>query len=608
MGGRRWRRAGVVLVGLFVPLLSRVSVPAAAQPVTSSPGPALPASRGYWAVGAGGGVLGTGGAGFYGSTGAVRLNRPIVGMAPSRSGRGYWLVASDGGVFAFGDAVFRGSTGAIRLNRPIVGMAATPSGAGYWLVASDGGVFAFGDAVFRGSTGAIRLNHPVAAIAATPSGAGYWLAAADGGVFAFGDAVFRGSTGGLRLARPVAGLASTPSGRGYWLAAADGGVFAFGDAPFLGSPVASGEPRSVVGMAATHRGLGYWLASADGAVDAFGDAVVAGNSVGSRGAPAVVGIAAAPVRTTPETAAFFYPWYARPDLDFVWRHWEANRHSPPDDVAANFYPSRGAYSSSDPAVLDAQMAELAAAGVDAVISSWWGRGSFEDDVLPAVAAAASARGVRLAVHLEPYPGRTVERVVEDVAYLRRFGVGDVWVYEAALSPATAWAAARGRLGDVRLMAETGNLASVRSGAFVEFARTGRFDGVYSYDAVRYTAADFANLCGLARQERLLCSPSVAPGYVATRTKPADLRVLDRAGGTRYDTQWRAALAAGADIVSITSYNEWHEGTQIEPARPYCFPDAFCSPGYEGAYGTSGAGAETSYLGRTRVWTDAFRAS
>ena len=38
---------------------------------------------------------------------------------------GYWLVASDGGVFAFGSAGFYGSTGSIHLNQPIVGMAAT---------------------------------------------------------------------------------------------------------------------------------------------------------------------------------------------------------------------------------------------------------------------------------------------------------------------------------------------------------------------------------------------------------------------------------------------------------------------------------------------------
>jgi hypothetical protein len=75
--------------------------------------------------------------------------------------KGYWLVASDGGIFTFGDAAFYGSTGAVNLTRPIVGMTATPSGHGYWLVASDGGIFTFGDAAFYGSTGAVHLTRPM---------------------------------------------------------------------------------------------------------------------------------------------------------------------------------------------------------------------------------------------------------------------------------------------------------------------------------------------------------------------------------------------------------------------------------------------------------------
>ncbi len=114
-------------------------------------------------------------------------------MAASPSGKGYWLVASDGGIFSFGDASFYGSTGAMHLNQPIVGMAASPSGKGYWLVAADGGIFSFGDASFYGSTGAMHLNQPIVGMAASPSGKGYWLVAADGGIFSFGDASFYGS-------------------------------------------------------------------------------------------------------------------------------------------------------------------------------------------------------------------------------------------------------------------------------------------------------------------------------------------------------------------------------------------------------------------------------
>jgi hypothetical protein len=75
----------------------------------------------------------------------------VIGVAATPDGKGYWLAASDGGVLTFGDAAFYGSTGSIVLNEPIVAAATTPDGKGYWLVASDGGVFCFGDAKFYGS-------------------------------------------------------------------------------------------------------------------------------------------------------------------------------------------------------------------------------------------------------------------------------------------------------------------------------------------------------------------------------------------------------------------------------------------------------------------------
>jgi hypothetical protein len=131
-------------------------------------------------------------------------------MAPTPDGGGYWLVASDGGVFSFGDAQFFGSTGAIRLNKPIVGMAVTPDGGGYWMVASDGGIFAFGHAGFYGSTGAIHLAQPIVGMAATPDGKGYWFTAADGGLFNYGDAPFYGSTAGQVVNDMVAMASDAP--------------------------------------------------------------------------------------------------------------------------------------------------------------------------------------------------------------------------------------------------------------------------------------------------------------------------------------------------------------------------------------------------------------
>ncbi len=247
---------------------------------------------GYWLTASDGGIFTYGHAGFFGSTGALNLNKPIVGMAVTPDDGGYWLVASDGGIFTFGNAPFFGSTGAIRLNKPIVGMAATPDGGGYWLVASDGGIFSFGDAPFFGSTGALSLNKPIVGMTARPDGGGYWLVASDGGIFSFGDAPFLGSTGATRLNQPIVGMAATLHGDGYWLVASDGGIFSFGDAPFLGSTGAIRLNQPIVGMALTLSGNGYWLVASDGGIFSFGDAPFLGSAGAIRLNKPAVGMAA----------------------------------------------------------------------------------------------------------------------------------------------------------------------------------------------------------------------------------------------------------------------------------------------------------------------------
>jgi centrosomal CEP192-like protein/calcineurin-like phosphoesterase family protein len=249
---------------------------------------------GYWLVARDGGIFAFGDARFQGSTGAIKLAKPIIGMAPTPTGNGYWLSASDGGIFAFGDARFLGSTGAIKLAQPIVAMSPTPSGNGYWLLARDGGIFAYGDAGFFGSTGDLKLTQPIIAMAPTPTGKGYWLTAADGGIFAFGDARFLGSTGAIKLAKPIVTMSATPSGQGYWLVASDGGIFAFGDALFKGSTGSIKLVQPIVGMTATGSGQGYWLVASDGGIFAFGDARFLGSTGAIRLNQPIVGLAVRP--------------------------------------------------------------------------------------------------------------------------------------------------------------------------------------------------------------------------------------------------------------------------------------------------------------------------
>ncbi len=253
----------------------------------------LNCGQGYRFVASDGGIFDYGDATFWGSTGSLHLNAPVVGMADTPSTNGYWMVAADGGIFDYGDAPFFGSMGGQHLNRPIVGMASTANGKGYWMVAADGGIFNFGNAPFFGSTGSMRLNKPIVGMAATPDGGGYWLVASDGGIFSYGDAKFWGSAGSLVLNSPVVGMAAGPGGNGYWLVAADGGIFDYGSAGFFGSAGSIRLNQPVVGMAATSDGNGYWLVAADGGIFTYGDAPFFGSTGSIRLNKPIVGMSSA---------------------------------------------------------------------------------------------------------------------------------------------------------------------------------------------------------------------------------------------------------------------------------------------------------------------------
>jgi len=288
---------------------------------------------------------------------------------------------------------------------------------------------------------------------------------------------------------------------------------------------------------------------------------------------------------------FYYPWFATPQRDGAFAHWQQAGSTPPASLASGFYPARGPYSSADALVLDAQMREIAAAGVGTVIASWWGQGSLEDRRLPQVIGAARAYGLSIAAHLEPYRGRTVAATELDIGFLRSLGIKDFYVWASVSLPDAEWAEMNARLAGVRTFANT-NLAGR--------AAAGGVDGLYTYDVLLFDGALFPRLCGQARRLGLLCAPSVGPGYDARRATGDD-RVRSRRHGTTYDSMWRGAVKARADLVTITSYNEWHEGTQIEPARAA----RRGYEGYDGAWGLRGRAAETAYLDRTAFWVRRF---
>ncbi|MBB5081774.1 galactose-binding domain-containing protein [Nonomuraea endophytica] len=314
--------------------------------------------------------------------------------------------------------------------------------------------------------------------------------------------------------------------------------------------------------------------------------------------------AAAPVLST-NVHAFYYSWYGSPQGGGDWRHWQQGGHTPPADIGADLYPKLGAYDSGDFAGTVAQhMTWLRQAGTGVLVYSWWGRGGYEDTLARGVMDAAAQQGIKVAWHLEPYAGRTAASTVEDIRYInatygnhpaffREGGKAAFYVFESLRI--TDWTALDQVTGQNIVLAQT-----------TDTTKIAHFSGMYTYDAIAgATAPGWRQAGAYAKQHGLIWAPSVGPGYLDDRAVPGNTTpTLDRANGATYDKEWSNALdpATGGlpSWVSITSFNEWHEGSTIEPATN--------RPGYlsfDGAYGKTGAAAESAYLDRTQFWAAEF---
>jgi Glycosyl hydrolase family 99 len=109
----------------------------------------------------------------------------------------------------------------------------------------------------------------------------------------------------------------------------------------------------------------------------------------------------------------YYPWYGTNP----WRHWNQWDRRPPDDIAATCVPALGPYDSRDTRVLERHAQWIVESGAGAIDVSWWGRGSYEDQVVPRLMDVMRDHGLKVAFHLEPYHNGRTDTFAADVRYL-----------------------------------------------------------------------------------------------------------------------------------------------------------------------------------------------
>jgi glycoprotein endo-alpha-1,2-mannosidase len=300
--------------------------------------------------------------------------------------------------------------------------------------------------------------------------------------------------------------------------------------------------------------------------------------------------------------AVHYPWYGTPQgPSGRWRHWNHARLEIPEgrvlgfhdprrevrpgrlDIGAIHYPDGGPYDSRDRSRIQAQLRAAAAAGLDGFAVSWWGRESDEARVLPLLFREARDAGLVLAPYYETGElwrrGAAgvardllalLERHEREPAWLRVGGAPVVFLYAAHRLRPAAWDAVLGHL------ARAGRrLFLVAEAPRPEWLAArpdwlARFDALHVYTPVHILARDgdlaaaYRAFAALARQSGRPFVPAVAPGF-DDRAVRVPGTVVPRAGGATYARTWRAALATEPAWVLVSTWNEWHEGSEIEPS-------------------------------------------
>ncbi len=326
-----------------------------------------------------------------------------------------------------------------------------------------------------------------------------------------------------------------------------------------------------------------------------------------------------------KVAAFYYPWYGSPKYDNAWAHWTQNGHLPPLDIASDYYPALGPYSSNDPGVVAQHMAWLRQAGIGVIIVSWWGRGSPEERPVPLILETAARYGIKVAFHIEPYGNRSADNLVEDIRYLySRYGDSPAFFQSSAVSSYSTAAQPKGvffvwcisspgTCGSQKVDADYWRSALDQIHALPQSAlvianstdgsaiSSSHFDGLYNY-ATLHLEQHGGFFWAHTLPAGALYVPSVIPGMSARRVGYADETYVPRNAGQTYSDQWTAALGTGVQpfMVTITSFNEWHEGTMIEP------PTAGKNDGHGYTYSDFAALPPDGYLTLTRQWIGKFQ--
>jgi hypothetical protein len=301
--------------------------------------------------------------------------------------------------------------------------------------------------------------------------------------------------------------------------------------------------------------------------------------------------------------AHYMPWYEADPARGRWGwHWTMNHFRPEEtrkdgrrEIASRLYPLIGPYDSNDPDALECHVLLMKLAGIDGVIIDWYGPDAlldyglihrntehllqivkkaglkfavmFEDQVVPKLREAGKLPGGDVVAYGRGLMKGVLGRWFADPAYLRTGGGAPaLFVFGAGVITGSEWKqilAAAPQPG-VHLFTEADRREPAVGGFDWPHPRQGTEGALREVDAFYGRARSWPESVPVA-------FPRFEDIYEQAGVHASWGRVEDRAGRTYADLLERA-LKSGAPVVQIATWNDWGEGTVVEPSVEYGYRD------------------------------------
>ncbi len=275
----------------------------------------------------------------------------------------------------------------------------------------------------------------------------------------------------------------------------------------------------------------------------------------------------------PIFCVIYYPWYANAmGPTRVWHHWG---HVTYNEIGGSvFYPMLGPYDSGDPSVVEAHLRLIKGAGVSCLFISWWGlhiQNLYDTHIttnIDLIAREVAKQGLKLVLMYESdRPGLSVEKVVSELEYaISRWGEASVKIGSAPMVYVRA-PSAQGRevyfWCIVRHMLRSRGVEVFMVGATDDEKFLACFDALLPWFYLDINNYD--TLTPLIQRGAII-GATIIPGYDG-RLVGRHI-VVSRENGATFRRYLDKVLSLQVPIVLIYSWNEFHEGSAIEPTFEY----------------------------------------